>query len=112
MTKEFTLRMPDEIHELLLSLKEKFRVSMTSKIMDYVCRGLINDGYYPISNLIALNKTPIRVQITAQSAPEGIKYCDGDSCEIPVKSDFVKRVEKFQDQIDEVYSGHKGGHCG
>ena len=52
MTKEMTLRMPDEIHDLLVSIREHFRISVNAKVMDYVARGLVRDGYFPVSRLL------------------------------------------------------------
>lgn len=91
MTKEFTLRMPDEIHSVLTRLKESFGVAITSKILDYVARGLIKDGYIRID--INGKKSP-RVLPSINMIPEELKFCDGDSCEIdPMVSNAFKRVK-------------------
>ena len=85
MTKEFTMRMPDDIHTLLMRIKQQFRISMNSKIMGYIARGLISDGYYPISNLISVaNSNHTLDQTETEAMPEGVKFCDGNSCEIPL----------------------------
>ena len=86
MTKEISLRMPDDIYEILVKIRENFRVAMNAKIMDYIARGLINDKYYPINKLF--NDNPKRYQndiqndINLNPLPEDVKFCDGDKCEI------------------------------
>jgi len=97
MTKEFTLRMPDEIHQILMSLKVHLRVSMTSKIMDYIGRGLIADGYLPISELVSITKNeryrsdPIVSSTVDQ--PKGEIFCSTDSCEL---EEFELLVEGYK----------------
>ena len=97
MTKEFTMRMPDDIHALLMRIKKQFRISMNSKIMGYIARGLISDGYYPISNLIEVSKSNHKIEQTAtEPMPEGVKFCDGDSCEIDA---YELLPKEFKDRI-------------
>lgn len=73
--------MPDEIHELLVNLKGKFGCSITSQILQYIARGLIKDGLYPVSNLVSVRYTR-RNPPDTNMMPEGVKYCDGDKCEV------------------------------
>ena len=97
MTKEFTMRMPDEIHALLLNIKKEFRISINSKIMGYIMRGLIAEGVYPISNLIVVtNSNHNKGSYETEPMPEGVKFCDGDSCDIPINFKEDKETLKWK----------------
>ena len=83
LTKEMTLRMPDEIHHILVNLKKKFRVSVNSTIMTYIARGLIKDELYSLKNLMANNNHTMKPSDT-NIMPEELKFCDGDKCAVPI----------------------------
>ena len=119
MTKEFTMRMPDDIHALLMRIKQQFRISINAKIMGFIMRGLIDEGTYPISKLIEVSKRDQSIIYNeTEPIPEGVKFCDGDSCEVEPhmwkdkhleiqKNGYLKKCPKWCNYEKKVNLGER-----
>ena len=80
MTKDLLLRLPEEVYDVLVYMKEHFAVNISDQIRSYLCRGLVSDGLVDIPQKIS---AVYREDITIPNPmPEGVKFCDGDSCEL------------------------------
>lgn len=80
------ITIPDEIYDILNKYKETTGISMSAYIQEALYKKLIHD------RLMVVKTTPVYVGKkldkkirSIQQMPEGIKYCDGDKCEIPIQ---------------------------
>ena len=78
---------PEKIHNILLEHKERTGRNVTGMILEALYRWLIHENLMIVKRRVVYvdeeNKSNGKI-IAAQEVPESIKFCDGDSCEMPV----------------------------
>ena len=84
--KEMTLRLPEDLFTVLKDFKKATSMSYTAQIINaiiwfYFSRGLLDLGWIKTKN--AKNGKEKKEEININPLPEGVKFCDGDRCEMP-----------------------------
>ena len=86
--KEMLLRLPEDLFSVMKDVKIVSGVSYTNQIYTaitwfYFQRGLLDLGW--ITEKHAKNGNGKKKDIKIEVMDESLKFCDGDSCEIPVQ---------------------------
>ena len=86
--KEMLLRLPEDLFAVMKDFKIVSGVSYTNQIYSaivwyYFQKGLLDLGW--LKDKHAKNGNSKREEIEIEIMDESLKFCDGDSCEIPVQ---------------------------
>ena len=76
-----TIRLTKTVHEALIKYKKLTGMSVSSQIYASVSAWLFLKGLLTLEDVDSDYKNNKKKTVT-EPLPEGVKYCDGDSCEI------------------------------
>ena len=81
--KELVLRLPEDIFAKIKNYKKTSGVSYTNCIYNAIIWWLFSKGLMTLDEIKGITKKEIKTEaVIVNQMPEGVKFCDGDSCEI------------------------------
>ena len=81
--KPLLLNLPVPIHKILKDYKEVTGVNVTNQIYEAITSWLFLKKLINLESIALLNGRGHKVEEKVELMDESLKFCDGDSCEIP-----------------------------